>query len=255
MNFKQIVKVSFVSILLLGTTFIWANDTKATLPQSQVKEQKASDILLNAYRYIESLRHFQIKAINLSEDVYKDDVIVELRHKITMEVRRPGSMFVDIEGDVKNQEIYINQGRFVIYSKKYNMYGELEVDETIDDTLDMLFNMYNIKSPLANLVYSDISSRLRPKNDGYYIGVVDYKGVKCDYVVFTSDTKELQVWIQKGNKPLIRKFIIIDKTIKEKLRSTTMLDWNLHPFSFFDRFEFIAPKNAMKIDILPYKED
>jgi len=250
--------ISFGLGIMVSCVPLVAKEHTTTNKQTKLntkQTQSASDILMNSYHYIEKLKHFKIQATILSEDIYKDDIIIQLSHKVTMEVRRPSKMFIDIEGDVKNQEVYLEHSKFTIYSKKYNMYGELKAKDTIDDTLDMLFDNYDIKAPLANLIYSDISVRLKPQTKGYYIGVVDYKDTKCDYVVFANEYKEFQVWIQRSNKPLIRKFIIIDKTTKEKLRSVTMLKWDLHPFDFFDRFKFVAPKNATKIDILPYMKD
>ena len=247
--------ISLGLIMMVSYIPLIAKDHTTTTHIKNQKSKSASDILMNSYHYIEGLKHFKIEAIVLNEDIYKDNIVIQLTHRVDMEIQRPSKMFIDIKGDVKNQNIYLDNSIFTIYSKKYNLFGKLTTKDTIDATLDMLFEKYDIKAPLANLIYSDISVRLKPQNKGYYIGVVDYKGNKCDYLVFANKYKEFQVWIQKGEQPLIRKFIIIDKTSKEKLRSVTMLKWNLHPFSFFDRFKFVAPKNATQIDILPYMKD
>jgi hypothetical protein len=262
MKIKRLLTISLVSMLCSATLIAQEHTPKHSeknivqkLQISKQIQKSATDILMNSYHYIESLKHFQIIATVLNEDVYQDDIIMQWTHHVLIDVKRPSKMFIDISGDVKNQKIYLENGLFTIYSKKYNMYGQLKVKNSIDETLDMLFEKYDIKAPLANLIYSDISKRLKPKNEGYIFGEVTYNGVKCDYIGFSNKYREIQVWIQKGDKPLIRKFVIIDKTTKQHLRSTTMLKWNLHPFSFFDMYKFTAPKGAVKIDILPYEKD
>jgi hypothetical protein len=262
MKIKKMLTISLVSMLcsasLIAQEHTPTHSTKQIVQKSkkvQQKQKSATDILMNSYHYIESLKHFQIIATVLSEDVYQDDIIMQWSHHVLIDVKRPSKMFIDISGDVKNQKIYLENGLFTIYSKKLNMYGQLKTKDSIDETLDMLFDNYDIKAPLANLIYSDISKRLKPQKEGYVFGEVTYKGVKCDYIGFSNDLREIQVWIQKGDKPLIRKFVIIDKTTKEHLRSTTMLKWNLHPFAFFDMYRFEPPKGAVKIDILPYQKD
>jgi hypothetical protein len=261
MKIKRLLTISLVSMLcsasLIAQEHAPKHSTKKIVQKSQKvqhTQKSATEILMNSYRYIESLKHFQIKATVLSEDVYRQSTIMQWTHHVLIDVKRPSKMFIDISGDVKNQKIYLENGLFTIYSKKHNMYGQLKTKNSIDETLDMLFENYDIKAPLANLIYSDISTRLKPKKEGYVFGEVTYKGAKCDYIGFDTKTKGFQIWIQQGDKPLIKKFIIIDKTTKEHLRSTTMLEWNLHPFAFFDMYKFKAPKNAAQIDILPYKD-
>jgi hypothetical protein len=246
---KRKVLIFVATISLFGISMLNAKDVVA-----KTKPTYASDILMNSYRFIDSLKHFEIEADSISDDLYRNRVVTQWSHKIDIEVQRPSKLYVDISGDVKNQEIYLNSSTFTIYSKKYNMYGELKAKDSIDDTLDMLFDNYDIKAPLANLLYSDIEKRLKPKSKGYYFGLVKLDGVLCDYIGFSNRYREFQVWIEHTKTPLIRKFIIIDKTTKYRLRSQSVIKWNLNPFSFFDSFKFTPPSKSIKIDILPLKD-
>jgi len=209
----------------------------------------ANKILDRAYRYVGGLDKFAFDAITVNDDRIEDKMIVEVKHRIIVKVDRPGDMLIDITGDTKNRRIYLHKGEFTLYDKEKNYYGTIKTPRTIDGTLDYIFDHYDIKTPLANLLYSDIAKRLKPQSKGYYFGVSNVGKTLCDYVGFSNSKEELQLWIARGENPVIRKFIIIDKTAKRELRSTTILRWYKNSKSQVDQYIFKAPRHAVKVNI------
>jgi hypothetical protein len=253
-SLKKFMFALGVTACLFGPVSIVAAGDIASESISQDRP-KASEILKRAYRYLESLERFSFDATTSNEDLYAGKMIIELTHHINVEVERPDRLRIDIAGDVKNRSIYFNQGHFTLLETKTGFYGQLEIPKTIDKALDFLYDTYHIKTPLANLLYSDLLERLGPKKEGYYFGSTLIGKTVCDYVGFSNRSREFQVWIERGDRPLIRKFVIIDKTLKRHLRSTTTIDWNTHPLFFGSSFAFTPPRNGVKIDIeTPKKE-
>ncbi len=210
----------------------------------------ANKILDRAYRYVGGLDKFAFEGITVNDDLYEDKMIVEVKHRVFVKVDRPGDMMIDIEGDSKNRRIYLHKGEFTIYNKENNYYGMLKTPRTIDGTLDYIFDHYDIKTPLANLLYSDIAKRLKPQSKGYYYGISSVGKIPCDYIGFSNAKEEFQVWIARGESPVILKFIIIDKTGKREMRSTTILRWFKNSRSQSEQYVFKAAVNAIKIDII-----
>ena len=209
----------------------------------------AQAILENAYTYIGKQKSFAFDAVTINDDILQDDVLIELKHIIHIEVDRPGALLVDISGDVKNRTMYLQEGLFTLYNKSHNYYAQIDIPKDLDDALDYIFERYDIKTPLANILYSDIVKRLKPKGIGHYVGSEYVGRVLCDYVVFSNTREEFQVWIEKGDKPLIRKFIIIDKTGKRELRSTTLILWQDPFISSSEHYTFQPLSGAIKIPI------
>jgi hypothetical protein len=209
----------------------------------------ANTILDHAYRYVGSLEKFAFEGITVNDDLYEDKMIVEVKHRVFVKVDRPGDMMIDVEGDSKNRRIYLHKGEFTIYDKEKGYYGVLKTPRGIDHTLDYIFNHYDIKTPLANLLYSDIAKRLKPQSKGYYFGLKNVGKILCDHIGFSNTKEELQLWIARGESPVIMKFIVIDKTGKRELRSTTVLHWYKNSKSKSDHYIFKAPANAVKINI------
>ena len=213
----------------------------------------ASSILLRSYRYIERLKRFSIEARMQSDDIFRDTMAVTYAHRIEIDVKRPGKLFVSIDGDVKSREYYLNHGDFTVYDIPTRYYGKLRVASNIDDALDYLFEAYGIKTVLANIIYSDLQRRIPPRNKGYYFGESEVEGKLCHHIGFDYPTHSYQVWIEKGAHPLIRKFIIVDKTQPLLPRSEAVLKWDIDP-KFPDGFFLFTPeKGDKRIDITPKK--
>ena len=210
----------------------------------------ANQILDRAYRYVGGLDKFAFEGITVNDDLVDNKMLVEVKHRIAVKVDRPGDMIIDIAGDTKNRRIYLHQGVFTMYDKENNYFAVLKTPKTIDKTLDFLFDRYDIKTPLANLLYSDVAKRLKPQTKGYYFGISNVGQTVCDYIGFSNKKEELQLWIARGKNPVIRKFIIIDKTGKREMRSTTILRWFKNSKSQSKQYIFKAPASAIMIDII-----
>jgi len=236
-----VVGCSFVS----GSALLYAQEAPYILHESSI----ANKILDRAYRYVGSLDKFAFDAVTVNDDLINNKMIVEVKHRVIVKADRPGDMLIDIAGDTKNRRIFLHKGEFTIYDKENNYYGMLKTPKHIDKTLDFLFEHYDIKTPLANLLYSDIAKRLKPQSKGHYFGISNVGKTLCDYVGFSNSKEELQLWIARGKNPVIRKFIIIDKTGKRELRSTTILRWYKNSKSHVDQYVFRAPRNALKVNI------
>jgi len=241
--------LTILMLILLSSTMILS----ATEQNKQVKtvHPVASAILMDAYRYLGSLDYFSFDAITTNDDIYHDLMLQEFTHRVHVDMIRPDKLQIHVSGDIKNRSIYLFNDIFTVIDHDLNFYGELQIPKTIDSALDHLFEKYEINAPLANLLYTDLDKRIAPKEKGYYFGTVQVDGKLCHYIGFTNEERELQVWIEEGQTPLIRKFSIIDKSGKFDLRSTTLLHWDIKPYFKRKHFLFKAPKDAEKISVEP----
>jgi len=235
--------------LALGMNCSYASTD--TLPKLMGTPSKAGMIMERAYRYVGSLDQFAFVATLTNEDVYEKKMVVELTHRVSVRLDRPSRLRVDIVGDSRNRSYFLNEGKLTTYARDYGLYAQIDIPKNIDDALDYLYEQYKIETPLANILYSDIYERLRPKTKGEYFGMAYVNGVLCDYIGFANTKRSFQVWVQKGDRPLIRKFTIIDKTTPMRLHSTTVIDWEEDVRLSPEIFTFDPPKNAYKIEMVP----
>ncbi len=241
------------ALVLSGSALSASSDVRTPRLMAQATPVP-SGILMNSYRFMGKLKRFSIDAITTNEDMYSDKMLVTYTHYIHMDVMRPNQLHIEMDGDLKNRSYYINNGHFTVYDKDMNYYGTLEVPKKIDDALDYLFEKFDIKTSLANILYTDLDKRIPPKSKGYYFGISDVKDTPCHHIGFSTPTQEFQVWIAVGKYPVIRRFTVIDKTEIFRPRSSTVLKWDLKPYLKANDFIFEKPKGAVQIDIEPANE-
>jgi len=232
------------SALLMANVTLTASE-KA--PYIKHKPSVANDILESAYRYAGSLDHFSIDAFTINDDI-QEGMIVEVKQVTKVLLDRPGKLYIATRGDGKNKNIYLNKGLFTLYDVENRYYAQLKTPEYIDDALDYLFERYDVKTPLANILYSDIATRLKPTTAGHYFGLTRIRNVLCHYIGFSNKNSELQMWVAAKGEPRIIKFTVIDKTGKREMRSTSWLRWNKR-MPRRDLSVFHAPRNSVKIKI------
>ena len=241
--------IFYILILLFSsTTTLWANETEKKVTTTY---PVASAILMDSYRYLETLKSFSFDAVTTNESMYRNLMLREVSHEINIDLKRPDKLHIHVEGDIKNRSFYLSNDTFSMIDHKPNFYTQLKTPKSIDGTLDYLFEYFSIKTALANLLYTDLDTRLIPRQKGYYFGTVKLGDTLCHHIGFSNKKRAFQVWIEKSDTPLIRKFVIIDKNMKFDPRSTTTINWNLEPHLKDEHFLFTAPKEAQQISIAP----
>ena len=211
-------------------------------------EKSAVEIVNKAYQHIGSMDKYAFDAIVLDDEVKDGAVVKTYRQDVSVKVDRPGKLRVDSKGDTRNRSSYINDGIFTMIDHGHGYYGQLETPKTIDAALDLIFEIYGIRAPLASLIYSDMGKRVKFKRSKYF-GTVDVAGVECDYVAFKSRVREVHIWITTGDTPQIINYSIIDTTVEGNPRINTSISWNNNPKISDSDFIFKAPKGATQISV------
>ena len=207
------------------------------------EEKSVKDIVSNAYAQIGSMDKYAFNAVIVDNDTVEGETIT-YKKNVSVKIERPGNLRVDSKGDIKDRSTYINNGLFTMIDHNFAYYGQLKTPNTIDATLDFIFDKFGIRTPLSTFMYSDMHKRIKFRTNKYF-GTVDVAGVECDYVAFKNNTKEIHVWITTGEHPLVKTFSIIDADT----RINTSLTWNTNPKFSDSDFIFKAPKGTEKISI------
>jgi hypothetical protein len=203
----------------------------------------AEEIAKKAYAALDSQQSYAFNAAILN---HSDDG--ENRHQGAVKINRPGQFRVDVTGDIRNRSNYLNDGLYTVYDHNKNMYVQIKTEKKIDDALDDLFDKFEISSPLAQLMYSNMGERIKFDSSKNF-GIVDLNGVECHYLAFSTKANEIHVWISTGETPLIKHYILKDRTSKNNTYKATSLYWkNASSISPSD-FVFAAPKNATEVFI------
>jgi hypothetical protein len=123
---------------------------------------------------------------------------------------------------------------------------------TIDEMLDFAREKLDIIAPAAELLYKNAADKmLKEASSGFVVGQSLVAGVKCTHLAFRGAEVDWQVWIEDGDKPLPRKFMITTKQVTGAPQFTVLIrSWDLAPKLSDRLFSFMTPKGAKKIEFL-----
>lgn len=206
-------------------------------------------LLNKAYHYIGSMDKYAFTAVVVDDFRAEDGTVSTYIHDVTVKIDRPGKLRVDVKGDTRDRSNYLNNGVYTMMDHEFGYYGEVKIPGTIDAGLDYIFEKYGIRAPLAQLIYSNMHTRVKFIKNKYF-GTQMVDGIECHYIAFSNGVREVHVWISTGDKPLVKYYSIIDKTGEEEHRINTSLYWDLNAKISDTDFIFRVPKSAEKISVL-----
>lgn len=203
----------------------------------------AKDIAKKVYNSLDNRQSYAFDAMIVNHsDEGKN------QHKISVKVNRPNQLRVDVTGDIRNRSNYMNNGLYTIYDHDKNFYVQIDTPKSVEETLDAIFDTFEIKLPLAQLVYTNMAERIKFDSSKNF-GIVDLEGTECHYIAFSDKTKEVHVWVTTGDTPLVKHYRIVDKTSKNNAYRSTTIYWKDAKTISPSDFAFAAPKNAKEVFI------
>lgn len=245
--------------LLLLSSLGSSQDTKAPAPQAakpEVATPQPEKILQEAFDLLKSAKQFSYKAEITDDRVYTGGKKLQFAFDLQAYVQRPDKLRVNAVGDVENKEFFLNGKTITLYDKLHNVYATVEVPATIDGALDTAHKEYGLRVALADLS-SENAYVLATKGtkNALYVGQGVVHGVKCHHLAFDRDKIQWQIWIDAGEKPLIRKLIITQKKLPGEPQWTAYFaDWNFSPQLSDNLFVFTPPEGAKQIKFMSLKQ-
>lgn len=244
--------------LLLACALGWPLEATAQEPggagRSRLIEPRADQALRAMSERLAGLGRFAFEAEETFDEIPDGEPRMQLTNVRRVAVERPGRLAVDSDGDTLHRAAWLDGRTATILDKAHNTYGQAEVPPTIDAALDEVAERYGIDTPLEDVVFSDPYAVLTEGvRYGRYVGLHTAAGVLCHHLVFVQDTIEWQIWIDAGDNPLPRKFVITYvREPGEPQYSAVWRKWNLAPDFPEGLFTFEAPPGARRVEFAQF---
>ena len=218
----------------------------AVAPPARAQDDAAA-ILKSMSDYLASQ-----KTISLAFDTDIEIITPELQ-KIQfassgqMQLSRPDKLRASRTGGYADIELVFDGKTATVFGKHLNAFAQLSAPGSVDQLVGILRSQFFVELPGADLlsahVYDDlILDVLDAKHIGR--GVVD--GVECEHLAFRNQDTDWQLWVEVGDKPIPRKYVITSKGIGEAPQYTLRIkDWKTDVAA--DAFAFKPDPAAKKI--------
>jgi len=220
-------------------------------PEPQTKPQPL-DVIKKMAAYLRTLDRFAVRVERTTELILPTEQHLHADQSMVIAIQKPNRMRVDFQNLSGGRQLFYDGQNFSLYTPEKNVYASAAAAPTLDDTLDLLATQYRISLPIADLLVANPESRLVQNiTSELYVGRILVRGVVCHHLAFQTPDLDWELWIEEGPKPLPRRLVLTDKSVKGAPQMMADLsDWNLTPQFPADFFTFTPPQNAEKIKFL-----
>lgn len=224
-------------------------------PPEVVPDPKA--ILNQCCDFLRNKPQFSFRAEVTNDRVYYGGKKLQFGQEVAASFQRPDKLRLEGEGDVESKLLIFDGKALTLYDKDKNHYAAIDVVGSIDTALDKAYHDYGLKVGLAELGSTQLCVRAgKDVVNTLYVGLHKVRGVPCHHLAFDRQDIHYQVWIEAGDKPVLRKIVITQKKLPASPQWTAYLsDWNLAPTLADNLFTFVPPDKAAKIKFMPVKRD
>ena len=203
-----------------------------------------------------SAKEYTVQVESSSDFTNDTGEIVKLHRTNHINLKRPDKIMVETQGDNGQKQLYYNSSEAVLFHHNYGLYSIVYAPGTVDSTLDLLADVYDLQIPASDFAYSNPYAVLMEYVKGAkYYGESSINGVTCHHLYFTQDEIDWQIWIDSDqNTP--RKFLINFKIEEGSPQFTAYLnDWNFSPSLSDEIFNFTPPDGTREIEYLKLGEN
>ena len=222
---------------------------KETVPDPEKLLRQSCD-------FLKQQSQFSFKAEVANDRVYAGGKKLQFGQEVKAAFRRPDKLRIDGDGDLESKLLIFDGKALTLYDKDKNHYASIEVAGDMDAALDQAYKDYGLKVGLAELGSAQFCNHAgKDLVNALYVGLHKVQGVPCHHLAFDRKDIHYQVWIEAGDKPVVRKIVITQKRLPGSPQWTAYLsDWNLAPSLGDDLFAFTPPAGAQKIKFMPVKQ-
>ncbi len=167
-----------------------------------------------------------------------------------MLLSRPDKIRATRIGGYADVELIFDGKKLSVLGKNLNAYAQTDTTGSIDQLVAGLRNEFGMAIPGADLLLSGAYDELmKDVLDAKHIGRGVIDGVECNHLAFRNHDVDWQLWIEVGNRPIPRKYVITNKAVTGMPQYTLRIkDWKTDAQVAADAFAFKPPSEAKKVD-------
>jgi hypothetical protein len=229
-----------------------------TISPASATEDDAKDILKSMSDYLASQETISASFDSAVEVITPQMEKIQFTSSGTLLMARPSAIHVTRTGGYSDVEMVFDGETLTILGRNINGYTQLDTPGTVDDLIDTLRDR-GMAIPGADLLLSDVYDTLiADVIEAKYIGHGVVGGVECDHLAFRDQETDWQLWIERGDNPIPRKFVITTKSVGAAPQYTLVInDWQTDVATSDADFAFTPPDGAQELgaDVLDELND
>ena len=253
-------RTTVVRLALAGVLVAVAGAARAQAPAEPATplDPEALAIVERAGDFLREAKRFGFTAHTGYEAVQADGSKLEFGATRRYAVQRPDRVRVETEPREGGRRLTVFDGKsFVMADLGENAYAraDLKKGRDIDFMIDLVRERLDTPLPLAELLRNNPRQAMEDSLESAdLVGTERLRGADCDHVALRNPDADLQLWIDRGERPLVRRVVITYRNLPEQPSFWADLEeWSLSPKLAESAFTFTPPAGAERVrfDVRP----
>lgn len=249
------VVVALAALVFPFMTPSAAESQQVPAEESADIDKEALEILKKATDYLTGLTEFRLKGYKETDVLQESGQKLQFSSSFEICLKRPDAIFAsrtDDDGIIRR--LWYDGKTVSMFDEGEKVYAQIKAPDTLDEMLDYLETIMKSPFPLADLFYNDLSYLSDRIVSGMYLDISFVENSACDHLAFRGESVDWQIWIDRGEKPFIRKIVLTYKELPGGPQISARLDdWNIRPQLSDAIFQFTPSEDARRIPVLGAK--
>ncbi|PVE20816.1 hypothetical protein DC522_30150 [Microvirga sp. KLBC 81] len=220
-------------------------------PAAWAEEGAAQNILKAMSDYVSRQDNLSLKYDTDVEVVSPAVEKIQFSASGEVTMSRPNKFRVSRIGGYAEVELISDGSNVTVFDRGGNRFAQVPGAGTFDEVVDRLRTEAPLEIPGADLLLSKpyeelMAGVLEAKHIGR--GVVE--GVECEHLAFRNLDTDWQIWVEVGDRPVPRKYVITSKAVGAAPQYTLRLrEWKTGASPAPDAFAFKPPTGSTGVAI------
>lgn len=245
-------RVGWVTALLACTLIAPPLAGQVAMPDSAQVDTQAVNALRRMGTHLRTLQRFRLHADATRDEVTPGGQKVQLGGTFDYWVRAPNGLRVEVKSDRKHRQFIYDGETLTVVAPRMNYYASIAAPPTIGAMLDTVSQVYGLDFPLADVFrWGTAADGVKDLTAAWYVGPALIDSADTDHYAFRQPGTDWQIWIQRGDQPLLRKVVITTTSEPSQPQYVALLRWDLAAPVNDSMFAFTPPAGATRIRLTP----
>ncbi len=217
-------------------------------------DPRAMQVVERMSTYLARQQAFSV-TIDIAYDVVQEwGQKLEFGETRAVAIRRPDRVRVDVTDRDGSQGGMLFDGKVIaVFDAEEKVYATAERPGTLDAAIAHFVDDLGMRLPLTGILRPDLAKVVAGwAHAARWVEESTIAGVPCDHVALSGPWEDVQLWVERGERPLLRRVVITYTRAEAKPQFQAQLrDWNLSPDLPDARFSFTPEPGATKIEFAP----
>lgn len=198
--------------------------------------------------WLSRLDQFSVSVDVTADEVYPGDTRVQRAYAMEMRVLKPTGFNVRVKGASGLRDYAFDGKELAVYYKSWNALAVAPFSGTNEGVIAFAADKLGVVVPLADLILGSKAYTTDDILSAIYVGKAEVGGSECHHVLVLMEDLDLQLWVDAGPEPMMRKFLLTYKSIPGYPQYSALLHrWDVKSPVDAKSLKVDAPQDAARV--------